>query len=79
MPELRHIIANAPAPNPHNDAERRTYDDLFNKRRFSSYIYQQSNVYGRKISEYKQDLGLLLEGKKIEHEIFTYEQDLWEY
>jgi gliding motility associated protien GldN len=79
MPELRHIIANSPAPNPHNDAERRTYDDLFNKRRFSSYIYQESNVYGRKISDYKQDLALLLEGKKIEHEIFTFEQDLWEY
>ena len=79
MPELRLTIATAPVPNPHNDAKRRTYDDLFNKRCFSSYIYQESNVYGRKISNYKQDLTLLLEGKKIEHEIFTFEQDLWEY
>ena len=39
MPELRLTIATAPVPNPHNDAKRRTYDDLFNKRCFSSYIY----------------------------------------
>lgn len=79
MPELRHIISNAPAPNPHSDVERRTYDDLLHKRKFSSYIMKESNVYERGISSYKQDLDALLEGKRIEDEIFTYEQDLWEY
>jgi len=79
IPELRFSIANAPAPNPHSDVERRTYDDIFNKRRFSSYIMQESNVYGRKISSYAQNINALLESKRIENEIFTYEQDLWEY
>jgi gliding motility associated protien GldN len=79
MPELRYTIANAAAPNPHSDIERRTYDDLFQKRKFSSYIFKEANVYNRQISDYKQDLSLLLESKKIENEIFTYEQDLWEY
>lgn len=79
MPELRYHLAQAPAANPHSDVERRTYDELFQKRKFSSYITKESNVFTRNISEYKQDLDALLEGQKIEREIFTYEQDLWEY
>lgn len=79
MPELRNTLANSPAPNPHSDVERRTYDDLFIKRKFSSYVMKESNVYGRGINDYTQNLDALLEGKRIEEEIFTYEQDLWEY
>jgi hypothetical protein len=40
---------------------------------------KESNVYDRNISTYKNGLDALLEGKRIEEEIFTYEQDLWEY
>lgn len=79
MPELRFTIANASAFNAGSDVERRTYDDLFNMRRFSSYVMKSSNVYNRAIKSYKQEIDLLLEGKKIEHDIFNYEQDLWEY
>jgi gliding motility associated protien GldN len=79
MPEIRHVLSNSETPNRHNDVERRTYDDLFNKRFFSSYIYQASNVQGRKIQDYKTGLDALLEGKRIENSMFDYEQDLWEY
>lgn len=79
MPELRFTIANAPAPNPRTDVERRTYDDLFNLRRFSSYVSKESSVYDRALKSYKEGIDLLLEGKKIEDDIFKYEQDLWEY
>lgn len=40
---------------------------------------KESNVYDRAIRDYSKDLDALLEGKRIEEEIFTYEQDLWEY
>lgn len=79
MPELRHTIASAPAPNPHSDVERRTYDEIFQKRRFSSYVIKEANVYGRKIDSYAQSINALLESKRIKNEIFTFEQDLWEY
>lgn len=79
MPEFRFHLAQAPAANPHSEVERRTYDELFQKRKFSSYITKESNVFTRKISEYKQDLDALLEGQQIEKTIFDYEQDLWEY
>ena len=68
-----------PVYNPSNDAERRTLEDIFWKRKFSSYIYKESNVYDRKIDTYKASLDLLLESKRIEHVIFEFEQDLWEY
>ena len=37
-PECRYVFANADVFNLFNDAQRRTYEDLFQKRYFSSYI-----------------------------------------
>lgn len=79
MPEIRHVLATEETYNRHNDVERRTYDDLFNLRFFSSYVYMDSNVHGRRIADYKIGLEALLEGRRIEKEMFDYEQDLWEY
>lgn len=79
LPEIRHVLADQETSNRHNDVERRTYDDLLHKRIFSSYVYKESSPSGRKISEYRTGLEALLEGRKIENEIFDYEQDMWEY
>lgn len=79
FPEARVAFSTVPVYNPKNDAERRTLEDIFWKRKFSSYVIKETNVYDRKIDRYKQDLDLLLESKRIEHEIFQFEQDLWEY
>lgn len=79
FPEARVIFANNEVFNRSNDAERRTFDDIFWKRKFSSYIYKESNVYERKISEYKSSLDALLEADKIKEDIFVFEHDLWEY
>jgi gliding motility associated protien GldN len=79
FPEVRSILARQETVNRWNDAERRTYDDLFLKRFFSSYVYKESNVYNRKISEYKVGLDALLEAKDIHNQIDNFEQDLWEY
>ena len=48
-PECRYVLANADAFNPINDAQRRTYEDMFQKRFFNSYIIKESNVYNRSI------------------------------
>lgn len=79
FPELRVPMSKTIVFNTKNQARYVTYDQWCAKRIFSSYIYKESNVFDRKIDTYKQDLDLLLESKKIEHEIFTLEQDLWEY
>ena len=79
FPNCREVFANAETYNRQNDAERRTYDDIFWKRMFSSYITKQNNVYDREISDYATGLDALLEGEKIKDDIFTLEMDMWHY
>jgi len=78
-PEAREIFSKEPVYNNHNDAERRTLEDIIWKRMFSSYVYKETNVYDRQIQDYKLDLDLLLESQSIEKMMFDFEQDLWEY
>jgi len=79
-PEARNIFANQPVYNPDNQAGDRTYDDIFFKRQFSSFIHQESNVYNnRLINEYTTGLQVLLESEKIKEEIFNFEHDMWEF
>ncbi|MFH0893155.1 MAG: gliding motility protein GldN [Bacteroidota bacterium] len=79
FPEARPIFAKTDVFNRFNDAERRSYDDIFWKRLFGSYIVQESNVYNRPISDYQKGFDALLEADKIKMDIFKIEHDLWEY
>ena len=78
-PECRYVLANADAFNPINDAQRRTYEDMFQKRFFNSYIIKESNVYNRSISVYARGFDALAESERIKHELFLLEHDLWHY
>jgi len=78
--EAREILINAEVFNlVKNNAERRTYDDIFWKRMFGSTITKESSVMDRKINEYMVGLDALLEAERIKAEIFNMEHDLWEY
>lgn len=78
--EARTWLANHEVFNPNNDAERKTFDDIFFKRRFDSYVERESNVYNnRVIVSYKTALDALLESERIKNWIFLTEHDLWEY
>lgn len=80
FPEARPLLATNLALNPYNDARQQSFDDVFIKRMFSSYIVKESNIYNnRDISAYLAGKEAMLESKKIEDEIFNFEQDLWEY
>lgn len=78
-PEVRKLLATAEAFNRENDSERRSFDDIFQKRFFSSYIYKESNVYDRRIEDYAQGMHALLESEKIKNDITNFEHDMWEY
>ncbi len=79
-PEVRDLLATNLVLNPYNQAMSMTFDDLFIKRFFNSYVVQESNVYNnRDISAYLSGKEAMLESKRIEKEIFDFEQDLWEY
>lgn len=80
FPEARKIFANHEVYNPYNDSERKSFDDIFFKRMFSSYIYQESNAYNnRRIADYTLGMETMLEAERVKESIFNYEQDLWEY
>ncbi|MCP4443467.1 MAG: gliding motility protein GldN [Aureispira sp.] len=79
-PELRETLARSEAFNPHNDAARMSWEDIFEARLFSSYIVKESNVYDRRIKDYKTSpIDVLLEADKIKNEVFHFEHDLWSY
>ncbi|MGL4909326.1 MAG: gliding motility protein GldN [Bacteroidales bacterium] len=79
--EARSVLARTPAYMPHNDATNLSYDDLFNTRRFNSYITKESNVHNnRPIANYTANGYLaLLESERIKNSILNWEHDLWEY
>ena len=78
-PECRYVFANAECYNYANDAQRRTFEEIFQKRYFSSYIIKETNVFDRSINDYAQGLDALLESQRIKDELFTIEHDLWHY
>jgi gliding motility associated protien GldN len=78
-PECRYVFANWDSFNRENDAERRSYEDLFWKRQFSGTITKASNVYDRQINEYKTGIDALLEGEEIKQALFEFEHDLWNF
>ena len=80
FPEARQALRNAQSFNlVKNEAENKTFEDIFLKRMFSSTIVKEGNVYDREVNQYMVGLDALLEAEKIKAEIFNIEHDLWEY
>jgi len=81
FPEARTILANTDFFNSFNDAQRISFDDLFFKRQFDSYIIRESNVFdNRLISDYTfGGVQTMQESEKIKTDLFNMEHDLWEY
>jgi len=78
--EARRILANAEVANRFNTAQRMSFEDIFQKRMFNSYIIKEDNVYNRRVDDYKVNpLDALLESERIKQEMINFEIDLWEY
>ena len=79
-PDAREVLASSEVFTANNDLSNNSFDDLFLQRRFSGYIYRESNVYdNRAIMDYAIGRDALYEAERIHNRIFDYEQDLWEY
>ncbi len=78
FPETRYVFQNYFVYNRANDAQRMSFDDLFWKRQFNSFIYKETNVYDREIQNYEQNgVKALLESERIKLEMTNFEHDLW--
>ncbi|HIW87573.1 MAG TPA: gliding motility protein GldN [Candidatus Onthomorpha intestinigallinarum] len=78
-PEVRELLANSEVYNFKNDRMRPSYDDVFRKRIFSSYVIRETTVFGRRIEEYAAGADALAESARIEDYLFNMEEDMWEY
>lgn len=78
-PEVRELLANAEVYNMDNDRARRSYDDIFRKRIFSSYVIRESNDFNRRIEDYASGIDAIMESQRIEDYLFEMEEDMWEY
>ena len=76
-PELRTVLNNEEVVNPVNDANPMSWDNIFEMRYFSSYVYKESNVQDKRLQDYKTGLDILLEAQKVEEGIFEFEEDIW--
>lgn len=79
FPHCRYVLNNYYVYNPDNDAQWMSFDDLFWKRRFSSTIYKESNVFDRSVESYRTGVDALMESEKINEEIRLFEHDVWHF
>lgn len=79
--ELRPWLAKQPVViNNMNTTAHISYDDLFQKRRFSGHIFKEDNLQNRSLIEYCRNAEeVRSEQERIENEILNFELDLWEY
>lgn len=79
FPACRPFLAKHEVFNTKNDSERRTFEDVFWKRQFSSTVFKETNVYDRMFMEYTSGIDQLLESDRVKNDIFRWEHDLWHF
>ena len=75
-PELRKVLAHEEVYNV-NQSSRITWEDIFERRQFSTTIFKENNVRDRRLNNYLTGRDALLEADKIKSGIFNYEHDVW--
>lgn len=80
FPEARHVFVNKEVMNRHNASTGLSFDDIFVKRIFTSYIVKQDNPQDLRVKDYVvNDIDRLYEADRIKKSIMDWEQDLWSY
>lgn len=79
FPEARPVLAVKEAVSRSNDATGLSFDDVFMKRLFSSYIVKQSNDKDERIRDYAQGIDKLYEAERIKKNLMDWELNLWQY
>jgi gliding motility associated protien GldN len=79
FPDARPILATKEVVNKNSDATGLSFDDVFMKRLFSSYIVKQSNDKDERIKDYAQGVDRLYESDRIKKALLDWEVNLWQY
>jgi len=79
FPDARPILATKEVVSRSNDNTGLSYDDVFMKRIFASYIVKQSNDANNRIKDYAQGMDRLYEAERIKKDLMNWELNLWQY
>ncbi|WP_295712563.1 gliding motility protein GldN [Mucilaginibacter sp.] len=79
FPEARPILATKEVVSRSNDGSGLSFDDVFMKRIFASYIVKQSNDKDERIKDYAQGIDKLYESEKVKKTLMDWELNLWQY
>ncbi len=77
--DARKVLAKHQVANNRNDAAGLTFDDVFMKRLFTSYIVKVSNRADERIKDYKHGIDQLYESEKFKKALRDWELNLWQY
>jgi gliding motility associated protien GldN len=79
FPDARQILTTKEAVNRNSDATGLSFDDVFMKRMFTSYIVKVSNAKDERIKDYAQGIDKLYEAEKVKKQLMDWELNLWSY
>lgn len=77
--DARPILATKEAVSRNSDATGLSFDDIFMKRIFTSYIVKVSNDKDERIKDYAQGIDRLYESEKVKKSLMDWELNLWQY
>jgi gliding motility associated protien GldN len=79
FPDLRPLLATKEAVSRDNDNTGLSFDDVFMKRIFTSYIVKVSNDKDERIKDYAQGIDKLYESERVKKQLMDWELNLWQY
>lgn len=80
FPEARHILVTKDAPSRLSDASGLSYDDVFTRRLFTSYVIKEERADGLRIKDYlAEGIDRLHESERIKKALVEFEQKRWSY
>jgi len=79
FPDARQVLATHEVVSHQNDNTGLSFDDIFMKRMFTSYIVKESNDKDERIKDYATGIDKLYEAERIKKNLMDWELNLWQY
>lgn len=79
FPDARPLLATKEVVSKGNDNTGLSFDDIFMKRIFTSYVVKESNDKDERIKDYAKGIDKLYESERIKKSLMDWEINLWQY
>jgi gliding motility associated protien GldN len=79
FPDARPLLATKEVVSKGNDNTGLSFDDVFMKRIFTSYVVKESNDKDERIKDYAKGIDKLYESERIKKSLMDWEINLWQY